>query len=93
MATNSDNKASLVPVITVLPDGNGGFAPCPELMTEDEVIRFLRIPQISNSENYHNVIDNLKRVHGLPRLYLCGKVLYPLEAIREWVKQNIVVEK
>lgn len=28
---------------TVLPDGNGGFTPCPELMTEDEAIRFLRL--------------------------------------------------
>ena len=27
----------------VLPDGNGGFTPCPELMTEVELIQFLRI--------------------------------------------------
>ena len=27
----------------VLPDGNGGFAPCPELLTEDEAIRYLRL--------------------------------------------------
>ena len=27
----------------VLPDGNGGFTPCPELMTEQEAIRFLRL--------------------------------------------------
>ena len=26
-----------------LPDGNGGFTPCPELMTEEEAIRFLRL--------------------------------------------------
>ena len=28
---------------TVLPDGNGGFTPCPELLTEAEAIRYLRL--------------------------------------------------
>jgi hypothetical protein len=27
----------------VLSDGNGGFAPCPDLLTESEAIRFLRL--------------------------------------------------
>ena len=27
----------------ILPDGNGGFTPCPELLTEEEAIRFLRL--------------------------------------------------
>ena len=27
----------------VLPDGNGGFTPCPELLTENETIRYLRL--------------------------------------------------
>ena len=30
-------------VAAVLPDGNGGSTPCPELLTEDEVIRYLRL--------------------------------------------------
>ena len=30
----------------VLPDGNGGFTPCPELLTEDEAIRFLRLDEV-----------------------------------------------
>ena len=38
----------------------------PELMTEEEVIRFLRIPEISNATNYRYVIENLKRMHDLP---------------------------
>lgn len=29
--------------LSVLPDGNGGFTPCPELLTEDEAIRYLRL--------------------------------------------------
>ena len=38
---NEKNFTFIVP--TVLPDGNGSFTPCPELLTEQEAIRYLRI--------------------------------------------------
>ena len=60
-----------------------------ELMTESEVIQFLRIPELSDSKNYHNVIENLKRVRGLPRIHICRKVLYPKKAVLEWVARQI----
>ena len=59
-----------------------------ELMTESEVIQFLRIPEISDSKDYHNVIEHLKRVRGLPRIHICRKALYPKKAIMEWVKKE-----
>lgn len=31
------------PLNPVLPDGTGGFQPCPELLTEMEAIRYLRL--------------------------------------------------
>ena len=77
----------------VFPDGKGSFTPCPELMTESELIQFLRIPEISGSTNYHNVIENLKRVRGLPRIHICRKALYPKKAILEWVERQIGVGK
>jgi len=64
-----------------------------ELMTEAEVIRFLRIPESSSSKDYHNVIENLKRVRGLPRIHICRKPLYPKKAVREWVEKQIGAEK
>jgi hypothetical protein len=51
------------------------ITPCPELLTEEELIVFLRIPKISKSQDYHNVIENLKRMHDLPRIHICGKLL------------------
>jgi len=72
----------------VLPDGNGGFTSCPELLTEEELIAFLRIPQVSTAKNYRNVVDNLKRMHGLPRIHVCGKPLYPVMALRRWIEKN-----
>jgi len=72
----------------VLPDGNGGFTHCPELLTEEELIAFLRIPEVSNAADHHNVIENLKRMHGLPRIHICGKPLYPLQVIRKWIEEK-----
>ena len=41
MKTESTIETLLLP--TVLPDGNGGYEPCPELLTEAEAIRYLRL--------------------------------------------------
>ena len=57
----------------VLPDGKGGFAPCPELLTEDEAIRFLRLDGIS----IHDPATTLKyyRKKGLLRATQVGKCI------------------
>jgi len=39
-----------VMALTVLPDGNGGFTPCPELLTESEAILYLRLDDASDPE-------------------------------------------
>jgi len=74
----------------ILPDGKGGYAPCPTVLTEDELVRFLRIPEITNAKNHHNVIENLKRVHHLPRVHLCGKTVFLTEAIKEWLQLHVI---
>ena len=79
---NSDNDK--IPCEHV-PAGFGGNY---ELMTEAEVIHFLRIPEISKSKDYHNVIEHLKRIRGLPRIHICRKALYPRKAILEWVEKE-----
>ena len=60
----------------------------PDLMTEEELIEFLRIPKVSKAKDYHNVVDNLKRHHDLPRIHICGQPLYPREAIDEWIRRK-----
>jgi hypothetical protein len=62
--------------------------PISELMTEAEVIHFLRIPEISDSKDYHNVIEHLKRNRGLPRIHICRKALYPRKAVLKWVEKE-----
>ncbi len=93
--TNKDNLAyePLFSAHAVLPDGNGGFTPCPELLTEDELINFLRIPEVSKADDYGNVIANLKRMHDLPRIHLCGKTLYPTREIMKWITEKSTTGK
>jgi hypothetical protein len=73
----------------ILPAPNGGFGPCPTVMTEEELVRFLRIPEISSAANYRHVIENLKRRHGLPRIHLCGKAVYLTDSVRQWLQQHV----
>jgi hypothetical protein len=73
----------------ILPTSNGGLGPCPTVTTEEELIRFLRIPEISGAANHHHVIENLKRMHGLPRIHMCGKAVYLTDSVRQWLQQRV----
>ncbi len=68
---------------------DGGFVLCPTVMTEEELIQFLRIPEISNAADYKHVIENLKRAHGLPRIHLCGKVVYLTDSVKAWLEKHV----
>ena len=72
---------------TTIPEGADAWQPVPQLMTQDELVRFLRIPEISAAKD-HNVIEHLKRYRNLPRIRLCNKTLYPLNAILEWIEKE-----
>ena len=71
---------------TCFPDGR----PVPDLMTEREVIEFLRIPEVTTSTDHHNVIYNLKRHRDLPRIHICKGALFPRDAVVEWIKNETV---
>ncbi|MBN1547127.1 MAG: hypothetical protein JW902_10750 [Syntrophaceae bacterium] len=72
-----------------LPGPQGELGPYPTVMTEEELIRFLCIPEISNAGSYRNVIENLKRTRGLPRIHLCGKTVYLTDAVKAWLENHI----
>jgi len=76
-------------VASILPGPDGECVPCPSVMTEDELIRFLRIPEISSARNYRHVIENLKRTRGLPRIHLCGKAVYLTDAVKSWLENHV----
>jgi len=65
----------------------------PELMTENELIDFLRIPEVSKAKDRRYAIENLRRMHDLPCVHICRKPLYPLKSILEWIDQQVEKEK
>ena len=77
-------------VTTAMPDSNRSSTPYPDLLTENELVSFLRIHEISNSQDHHNVIEHLKRYRNLPRIHLCNKTLYPLNAILKWIEKETI---
>ena len=64
----------------------------PDLMTEQELVQFLRIPHVSKANNYSNVVKNLIRFRDLPRIQICNKLLYPKKAILEWVEKETILK-
>jgi hypothetical protein len=65
----------------------------PELMTRSELVRFLRIPEVSKASNFDNVVDNLKRMHNLPCIHICKQPLYPIDAVRKWIAEKAEKEQ
>ena len=90
---NTNNETLTILEVTAMPGLRIVSTHYSELLTEDELIRFLRIPEISKSKDYHNVIEHLKKVRGLPRIHICHKVLYPKKAVLEWVEKETDVGK
>lgn len=90
--SETQTRPNTVSTPAVLPDSNGGYTPCPELLTEDDVIRLLRIPEVSKAGNYSNVIGNLKRMHDLPCIHICKQPLYPRDAVLKWIEEKMQKE-
>jgi hypothetical protein len=76
-----------LPAIRSIPEGTPIHYP--PLMTEDELIRFLRIPEITRASNHRHVIENLKRNHGLPRIRLCGRTVYLTDSVKAWLESQV----
>ena len=65
----------------------------PDIMIESELIQYLRIPEISKSNNYHNVIEHLKRFRGLPSFHLCNREVFIRKVIDQWLEEGIFKRK
>ena len=60
----------------VLPDGNGGYTPCPGLLTEEEAIRYLRL-DVNGPQNPSGTLKYYRQ-KGLLRGVRIGRNLrYP----------------
>jgi hypothetical protein len=57
--------------MAVIPDNNGGYHPCPELLTEQEAIRYLRLQEDRNPKRTLRYY----REKGLLRATMVGRHL------------------
>ena len=68
-----------------LSDGNGGFTPCPELLTEDEAIRYLRL-DIDGAGKPENTLRYYREQKKLRPTKIGRKLLYSRRALEEFVE-------
>ena len=64
----------------------------PELMTREDLAKFLRLREVSKAGSLDNVIDNLQRMRDLPVVHICRKPLYWLPAVRAWLQRQVEQE-
>jgi len=88
MMKSSDNKFEVLadrqssPVIPIFHPQTGGYG---LLLTEEELISLLRIPEVSKARDYHSVVQNLMRMHDLPCIHIAKQPLFPIDAVRRWI--------
>ena len=83
---NVENTTLELKAQVVLPNGDGSFTPCPELLTEDEAIRYLRL----DVNGPRNPIGTLKyyRDQGVLRAIRIGRNLrYPRKELDRMIEK------
>ena len=69
-----------------LPDGNGGYTPCPELLTEAEAIRFLRL-DIDGPERPELTLRYYRQKGKLKGTRLGKHIRYTRKALMEFMEK------
>jgi len=83
-----DGHIASMPMSPVLPNGDGGWSPCPELLTEAEAIRYLRL-DIKGPRHPANTLKYY-RDRGLLRAVRVGRNLrYPRRELEAMIDRLI----
>ncbi|MHC4602142.1 MAG: hypothetical protein ACYS6W_02295 [Planctomycetota bacterium] len=83
MKTIDNNIVFATPA--VLPDGNGGFSPCPELLTEAEAICYLRLDTIKIKKP-SNTLWRYRKYHGLRAVQISKRIFYKRTELERFVE-------
>ena len=73
-------------VAAVLPDGNGGYGPCPELLTEAEAIRYLRLDtlELQNPADTLRYYRNKRVLRATP---ISNHLFYRRQALDDFLEK------
>ncbi|HUW19446.1 MAG TPA: hypothetical protein VMW16_09100 [Sedimentisphaerales bacterium] len=85
MATTTENNIVLA-APAVLPDGNGGFAPCPALLTEAEAVRYLRLDTLDLKDPLKTLryYREQKKLRGT---FISNRLFYTRKALDEFLEE------
>ena len=84
MKTIDNNNVFVSPA--VMPDGNGGFSPCPELLTEAEAIRYLRL-DIDGPARPENTLRYYREKKKLKGTQIGKRIFYTRKALGEFLEK------
>ena len=79
-----DSQNSTITTTNVLPDGSGGFTPCPTLLTEAEAIRYLRL-DVDGPEHPENTLRYYRERKKLKGTRIGKRVLYTRKSLDEFL--------
>jgi len=83
-AMHDKNNMFVTPA--VLPNGDAGFTPCPNLLTEEEAIRYLRL-DIVGPKNPFNTLRYYRERKKLKGTRIGKRVLYTRKALDEFLER------
>jgi hypothetical protein len=81
-----DDKSLVFAIPAVLSDGNGGFGPCPELLTEEEAIKYLRL-DIDGPAKPENTLRYYRERKKLKGTRIGKRILYTRKALDEFLER------
>lgn len=70
---------------SVLPDGRGGFTPCPEVLTEEETIRYLRL-DVDGPAKPENTLRYYRQRGKLKGTQIGKRVFYTRKSLNEFME-------
>ena len=69
----------------IIPDGCGSFVPCPELLTEDEAIKYLRL-DINGPKNPRNTLKYYRDQGVLKAVHIGRNLRYPRKELDNMIE-------
>ena len=87
-----DNNNIVFTVLAALPNGDGRFIPCPELLTEDEAIRYLRL-DVDSSTDAHKTLKYYRDKGELIAIKVGRKNRYRRQDLDDFLAQKSEIKK
>ena len=83
---NTENTTYELMAQVILPNGDGSFTPCPELLTEDETIRYLRL-DVNGPRNPSGTLKYYRDQGVLRAIHIGRNLRYPRKELDRMIER------